>query len=206
MARASADALPIFRMAVWIGFIRRNSTLVDIYHQQLYLMALLHLFKVWAMALGKQIKFYREKLNLTLEQLEEISGVGTGTINALEVRDSVRSKFAPALAAAFRLSVEQLLDESRDWLSEAAHQQSTTGSGKKVAALSDLAAVELWTRYQRANRAAQLVVDLALGRRVQPQDEALKHSVQAAISVAAASFPKEKHTKSAKKRESSAVS
>jgi len=162
------------------------------------------------MALGKQVKFYREKLDLTLEQLEEMSGVGTGTISALEVRDSVRSKFAPALAAAFGLSVEQLLDESRDWLDADAHSQNSSaggpGIGQKVTAISDLAATELWTRYQHASRAVQLVVDLAIGRPVSIQDEALRQSVQAAISVAAASFPKKKQVKQAKKRTGSAVS
>lgn len=210
IARASADALPTFWMAAWIGFIPQNSTLVDSLHQQVCLMHLLHLFKVLCMALGKQVKFYREKLDLTLEQLEEISGVGTGTISALEVRDSVRSKFAPALAAAFGLSVEQLLDESRDWLDADAHSQNSSaggpGIGQKVTAISDLAATELWTRYQHASRAVQLVVDLAIGRPISIQDEALRQSVQAAISVAAASFPKKKQAKQAKKRTGSAVS
>lgn len=68
------------------------------------------------MALGKQIRKYRIQLDWTLEQLEEKSGVPTGTISALEVRDSSRSKFAPALANAFGLTVEQLLDESVNWL------------------------------------------------------------------------------------------
>ena len=45
------------------------------------------------MALGKQIRKYRIQLDWTLEQLEEKSGVPTGTISALEVRDSSRSKF-----------------------------------------------------------------------------------------------------------------
>lgn len=68
------------------------------------------------MALGKQIRKYRSHLGWTLEQLEEKSGVPAGTISALEVRDSTRSKFAPALANAFGLTVEQLLDESVNWL------------------------------------------------------------------------------------------
>lgn len=68
------------------------------------------------MALGKQIRKYRTQLDWTLEQLEEKSGVPAGTISALEVRDSTRSKFAPALANAFGLTVEQLLDESVNWL------------------------------------------------------------------------------------------
>ena len=68
------------------------------------------------MALGKQVKRYREKLNLTLEVLSDRSGVDIGTISALEVRDSKRSEKGSALARAFGLTLDQLLDESRDWL------------------------------------------------------------------------------------------
>lgn len=64
------------------------------------------------MALGKQIKRYREKLGWTLEDLCALSGVEVGTISALENRDSSRSKFAPPIAKAFGLTMEQLLDES----------------------------------------------------------------------------------------------
>ncbi|WYX62120.1 helix-turn-helix domain-containing protein [Achromobacter xylosoxidans] len=42
------------------------------------------------MALGKQIRHYRAALGLTLEQLEARTGVGVGTIAALEGRDSER--------------------------------------------------------------------------------------------------------------------
>lgn len=64
------------------------------------------------MALGKQIKKYREARGWTLEQLEDASGVPTGTINALENRDSKRSNYAQALAEALGLGLGQLLDES----------------------------------------------------------------------------------------------
>lgn len=64
------------------------------------------------MALGKQIKHYREKLGWKLEQLSFLSGVEVGTISALENRDSTRSKFGPPIAKAFGLTMEQLLDES----------------------------------------------------------------------------------------------
>lgn len=168
------------------------------------------MFKVFDMALGKQIKFYREKLNLTLEQLEERSGVGVGTISALEVRDSVRSKYAPTIAAAMGLTVEQLLDESRDWLAVGERTQTSStdsaGSNQKITTISDLSATELWSQYQHAGRAAQLVVDLAVGRSNGIHDEALRQSVQAAISVAAATFPQKKQSKHAKKRTGSAVS
>lgn len=67
------------------------------------------------MATGKQIKHYRQKLGWTLERLEEVSGVATGSLFALEKRDSERSKFFQAIAAAFGLTVEQLSDEKNDW-------------------------------------------------------------------------------------------
>lgn len=64
------------------------------------------------MALGKQVRKYREQLGLTLLQLEERSGVDTGTIGALEARDSSRSKYSAALARALGLTLDQLLDET----------------------------------------------------------------------------------------------
>lgn len=65
------------------------------------------------MGLGKQIKLYRERAGWTQEQLSERSDVDVGTISALEVRDSQRSRFIGKLAAAFGLSIDQLADESR---------------------------------------------------------------------------------------------
>lgn len=67
------------------------------------------------MALGKQIRRYRAALGLTLEQLEARTGVGVGTIAALEGRDSERSKYAARLAAGLGLSLEQLLDEAAQY-------------------------------------------------------------------------------------------
>lgn len=66
------------------------------------------------MALGHQIKRYRDKAGLTLEQLSDLSGVEVGTISALENRDSQRSKFARAIAGALGLTVEMLEDEAAD--------------------------------------------------------------------------------------------
>lgn len=65
------------------------------------------------MALGSRIRHYREKANLTLEQLSERSGVDVGTISALENRDSSRSKYATAIAQGLGMTVEML---------EAAHE------------------------------------------------------------------------------------
>lgn len=64
------------------------------------------------MGLGRNIKFHRTRLQMTLDQLAEESGVELGTISALENRDSKRSQFAPALARALGLTLEELLDDS----------------------------------------------------------------------------------------------
>lgn len=61
------------------------------------------------MALGKNIKFLRESRNWTFAQLSEASGVDVGTINALEKRDSERSKYAAQLCNALGVSLEDAL-------------------------------------------------------------------------------------------------
>lgn len=68
-----------------------------------------------AMATGKRIRTYRQRLGWTLEELEEVSDVPSGSISALELRDSKKSQFFPALARAFGLTLEQLYDESQEW-------------------------------------------------------------------------------------------
>lgn len=67
------------------------------------------------MGLGAQIRKYRLQVGWTLERLSEASGVEIGTINALEKRDSNRSKYFPALAKALGLSIEQLADEAQSY-------------------------------------------------------------------------------------------
>lgn len=64
------------------------------------------------MSLGQRIRHHRERRKWTLEALAERSGVDVGTISALENRNSQRSKFTAAIAKAFGLSIEQLLDDS----------------------------------------------------------------------------------------------
>lgn len=65
--------------------------------------------------MGKQIRRYRERDGLTLEQLSERSGVDVGTISALEQRDSKRSAYAGPIARAFGLTIEQLCDTSKTY-------------------------------------------------------------------------------------------
>lgn len=84
----------------------------------MYLRQHLQVFNLRDMALGSRVRFYREYRKWTLEELAERSSVEVGTISALEVRNSKRSNFALALAQAFGLTVEQLIDESRNWLAK----------------------------------------------------------------------------------------
>lgn len=67
------------------------------------------------MALGNQIRKYRAAAGITLERLAELSSVDVGTISALELRNSKKSNYTTALAAAFGLTVEQLVDDSTLW-------------------------------------------------------------------------------------------
>lgn len=63
------------------------------------------------MALGANVRYYREAAGYTLDRLSEISGVDLGTIFALEKRDSGRSKYASALAKALNVPLEVLLSD-----------------------------------------------------------------------------------------------
>lgn len=60
------------------------------------------------MTLGSNIRLHRLARGLTLEQLSTASGVEVGTISALEMRASSRSKYAPALARALGLTLDVL--------------------------------------------------------------------------------------------------
>lgn len=60
------------------------------------------------MSLGAHIKAARKAAGLTLEALSELSGVKIGTLSALEVRDSVRSEYAPQIAHALEMTADDL--------------------------------------------------------------------------------------------------
>ena len=68
------------------------------------------------MTTGEQIRKYRSMLGWTLKQLSDRSGVDVGTISALELRGSNRSKYIGPIASAFGLSIEQLQDANQDYL------------------------------------------------------------------------------------------
>jgi len=102
------------------------------------------------MNLGHRIRQLRNQLGLTLEQLSERSGVDIGTISALEMRGSTRSKYAQQIAAGLGVSLDELLSgrqievfqtpQTRDaqWL--LAVWQSASEEAREVArfALSDI--------------------------------------------------------------------
>lgn len=84
------------------------------------------------MALGNQIKRYRTKAGLTLDELASLSGVPWGTIGAIERRDSTSSKFAPMIASALQLSIDQLLDESRDYSDQLITISDTLNTNRQI--------------------------------------------------------------------------
>ncbi len=61
------------------------------------------------MALGKRVKQRRLEIGLTQEELAEKVGVGTTTINKLELRDNKSSQKASAIAEALNVRLEWLL-------------------------------------------------------------------------------------------------
>jgi phage repressor protein C with HTH and peptisase S24 domain len=67
------------------------------------------------MGIGQNIRFHRERLELTLEQLSALSGVDVGTISALELRDSSRSKYFFDIARGLGLTIEQLQLQPEQW-------------------------------------------------------------------------------------------
>lgn len=84
------------------------------------------------MNLGEKIKHYREGRGWTLDHLSELSGVEKGTISALEVRKSSRSIFASKLAAAFGLTLDQLLSDIDYLNSPGAKAAAPTTTARKV--------------------------------------------------------------------------
>lgn len=68
------------------------------------------------MGIGKNIAFHRDRLDWTLEQLSQASGVDVGTINALENRDSSRSKFFGAIAEGLGMSIDDLHKDPSKWV------------------------------------------------------------------------------------------
>lgn len=68
------------------------------------------------MAIGKNIRFHREtRLGITLDELSVRSNVDIGTISALEVRDSARSKYFAKIAHGLGLTLDQLDISPEDW-------------------------------------------------------------------------------------------
>ncbi len=66
------------------------------------------------MALGKNIERLRKAKNMTLRVVADAAGTDPQAIKALETRDSTSSKYAPALAKLFGISIEILMQDNAD--------------------------------------------------------------------------------------------
>lgn len=88
------------------------------------------------MSTGARVRYYRQKMGWTLEQLAFRCGVEVGTISAIEQRDSSRSAQFLRIAPAFGLSVEQLADATVDHPVRDAHpagwEAAQTGAAMAV--------------------------------------------------------------------------
>lgn len=132
------------------------------------------------MTLGRRVRFYREKLQLTLDDLSERSGVEVGTISALENRNSSRSQFTGHLAKAFGLTIEQLLDEQHDWLSGTVplrnvpkHTVHQTPAAYDVWPIEGISREDFWKVLSATDRAeisgfAKGLLTARLGKRAAP--------------------------------------
>lgn len=69
------------------------------------------MFSVTSMGLGSNLARLRKAKDWTLDDLEERSGVGRSVIHAIEKRNSKTSVHAPKLAAAFDITVDDLLSD-----------------------------------------------------------------------------------------------
>lgn len=92
-------------------------------------------------SLGSQIRRYRTSLGWTLEHLSELSDVDVGTISALEKRNSIRSQFGPAIARAFGLTLEQLLDSTQLHLGTDANGKAMVSVAPETASSAKVSAI-----------------------------------------------------------------
>lgn len=69
-----------------------------------------------AMALGSNVRKFRERAGLTQTQLAERAGMDQQALAALEKRDSKSSQFTPNLALALGVSIDRLLGTPQDEL------------------------------------------------------------------------------------------
>lgn len=100
----------------------------------MYLQPALRLFTIAPMNFGERLRAMRLSQGWRLEDVSERSGVEVGTISALEKRNSKRTEFAPQLAAAFGMTVDEFLrsDPSNSGLAHAlSHVPRTVGFPKR---------------------------------------------------------------------------
>lgn len=81
------------------------------------------------MSLGSRVRDWRTFYNWTLDNLADRSGVERGTISAMENRDSQRSTFAGALAKAFGITTDELLDPAVEPSNRISSQRNADNTG-----------------------------------------------------------------------------
>lgn len=100
------------------------------------------------MALGANIKRFRENRKWDQATLSEKAQVAIGTISALEVRDSDRSKYTAQIAAGLGVTMEQLNSGVDPLETKAEGKTAKTAKTPQPEPLSD-AALELARMWQR---------------------------------------------------------
>ena len=100
------------------------------------------------MALGANVKKFRDNRNWDQATLSDKSEVAVGTISALEVRDSARSQYTAKIAAAFGVTMEELISGDDPITRKTESKPSKTSKGPQPEKLSE-AALELARMWQR---------------------------------------------------------
>ncbi len=98
------------------------------------------------MALGSNVRKFREAAGLTQTQLAEAAGMDQQALAALEKRDSKSSSFLPNLAKALNLSTSQLLGIDEGAATGASHENvGPAPIGSHRIPLIDYVQAGLWT-------------------------------------------------------------
>lgn len=98
------------------------------------------------MALGTNVRTFREAAGLTQTQLAEAAGMDQQALAALEKRDSKSSSFLPSLAKALNLSTNQLLGIDEKTTTGARHENVAPAAiGARSIPLIDYVQAGAWT-------------------------------------------------------------
>lgn len=107
------------------------------------------------MALGKNVKRLREAKGINQTTLAKMAGLSIGSLSALENRDSVRSEFAPQLARALGVPVEELITGETATVALTAPSAYVSASGGRVPELIDIEGNPDYPAIRRVNIKAQ---------------------------------------------------